>query len=105
MAVAHCQETLGVPRVERPFRVEERPLQPRTIDLRSFKSRLIWKRLILSALVGGLFVWKLAGAEAERTASIRPPGQGIADLFLTDRSRADNGFRERITYNVTMGTT
>jgi hypothetical protein len=66
---------------------------------------LIWKRLILSALVGGLFVWKLVGAEAERTASIRPPGQGIADLFLRDRNRADTGIRERIAYNVKVGTT
>ncbi|AXF06519.1 hypothetical protein CUJ91_00390 [Paraburkholderia graminis] len=48
---------------------------------------------------------KLAGTKAERTASIRPPGQGIADLFLRDRNRADTGIRERIAYNVKVGTT
>jgi hypothetical protein len=88
------------------YRVEERPLQPRTIDSPFIQEKVDMETLNSFSARRRPFCLayrKLAGTEAERTASIRPPGQGIADLFLRDRSRADTGFRERITYNVKMG--
>ena len=87
--------------------VEERPLHgahnrspfiEEAIDLETLNSFSPRRRLLCPANR------KLAGTEAERTA-YSTAGPGIADLFLTDRSWADSGFRERVIYSLKIGPT